>query len=54
MGSYRWTALVASQNLHTKRQSNPMAVWHGANKKHIDGICWYGMLNVSSTDPGEF
>lgn len=47
------SSMLTSKNLHRKRKSNPMAVWHGANKKHIDSIIWYGMQNLSSNDPGE-
>lgn len=46
--------LYTSENLVKERNSNPIAAWHGANKAKIDGIMWYGLLNLSTTDPGYF
>jgi hypothetical protein len=44
--------LLTSQNLVPHRNSNLMSAWHGANSTHLDSICWYGMMNLSLTDPG--
>ncbi len=46
--------LLASSNLVVSRNSNPISLWHGASTKKLESICWYGLLNLSSTDPGYF
>ena len=46
--------LLTSRNLVPQRNSNPISAWHGANSNHLDSICWYGMLNLSTTDPGYY
>ncbi len=33
-------------------KSNPISAWHGASETKLDSICWYGLLNLSTTDPG--
>lgn len=44
--------MLTSTNLVPKRNSNAISVWHGAAPSKLDSISWYGMLNLSSTDPG--
>jgi len=40
------TAAISDYN------SNPTLAWHGAKAIHLDSICWYGLLNLSTTDEG--
>lgn len=44
--------LLTSENLIPHRNSNIISAWHGANSSNLESICWHGMLNLSSTDPG--
>jgi len=46
--------LMLSDNLITKRNSNGLSAWHGANREKLDSIIWYGLLNLSSRDPGYY
>ena len=43
---------VFSPNLVRNYNSNPISAWHGAAQKNLDSICWYGLLNLSTNDPG--
>jgi hypothetical protein len=39
----------------TDNNANPISAWHGAPSKHLESICWYGLLNVTNhTDKGIF
>jgi hypothetical protein len=44
--------LAASKNMVPNYNSNPISAWHGVSSQHLDSICWYGLLNLSSRDPG--
>lgn len=43
--------LLTSKNLHGSN-SNPISAWHGTSTAKLDSIMWYGMLNLSTLDPG--
>jgi hypothetical protein len=44
--------LAKSKNLLSTNNANPISAWHGTSPKKLDSICWYGLLTLSSTDPG--
>jgi hypothetical protein len=44
--------LLTSKNLVTDCNSNPISAWHGVSSKHLDSVCWYGLLNLSTKDSG--
>ncbi|KAL0482080.1 MAPKKK protein [Acrasis kona] len=46
--------LMMSDNLITMRNSNGLSAWHGANREKLESIMWYGLLNLSSRDPGYY
>lgn len=46
--------LLKSDNLIERRNSNAISAWHGTNDKKKESISWYGMLNLSTTDPGYY
>lgn len=43
---------VFSKNLVHDCNSNPISAWHGMSSKNVESVCWYGLLNLSATDPG--
>ncbi len=43
-----------SVNLVDDVSSNPISAWHGVNKKNLQSIYWYGLLNLSTVDDGMY
>eukprot|EP00026_Physarum_polycephalum_P004350 Phypoly_transcript_04368.p1 GENE.Phypoly_transcript_04368~~Phypoly_transcript_04368.p1 ORF type:complete len:628 (+),score=75.61 Phypoly_transcript_04368:157-2040(+) len=46
--------LLTSKNLKGDQNSNPISAWHGFAPHNRESICWYGLLNLNSNDPGYF
>jgi hypothetical protein len=44
--------LLTSKNLVTDCNSNPISAWHSVSSKHLESVCWYGLLNLSTKVPG--
>jgi len=46
--------LSESKNIQRGVNSNPISAWHGFAEEHLDSISWYGLLSLSTTDPGYY
>jgi len=52
LGQSYLTYLRETANTESIAKSNPLLAWHGVKQEHLDSICWYGLLNLSTTDAG--
>jgi hypothetical protein len=46
--------LQQSESYVEGRNSNAVSAFHGASSSKLESICWYGLLNLSTLDPGMF
>jgi hypothetical protein len=44
--------VIFSKNLIHDSNANPISAWHGTAISNLNSICWYGLLNLTSNDPG--